>query len=49
MKTLPFNIDGIYPLNCVLELQGMSETDEKPWVFKNKVTIYQHFYILVKS
>ena len=34
MKTLPFNIDGIYPLNCVLELQGMSETDEKPWVFE---------------
>lgn len=34
MKTLPFNIDGIYPLNSIQELQSMSEGSEKPWVFE---------------
>ena len=34
MKTLPFNIDGIYLVDRVLELQSMSEGSEKPWVFE---------------
>lgn len=34
MKTLPFNIDGIYPLDRIHELQSMSESNEKPWVFE---------------
>jgi hypothetical protein len=34
MKTLPFNIDGIYPLDRIHELQSMSESNEKPWAFE---------------
>lgn len=34
MKELDFNIDGIYPLNKILELQGMSESDDVSWFFE---------------
>ena len=34
MKELDFNIDGIYPLNKVLELQSMSENDDVSWSFE---------------